>query len=184
MSVRTDRKPKSELRHWSTYASVGEWYEDYHGYVPSMMAVGLSQLMRQRPELTFPAAYASLRGAGRIIELHSEDQPRCEVCSEHLDCQPDPGARLHNRPELPVHRRRAALVHAGGRDRGRHQRRTGPKGPARDRLSPRTDPSRAPPGRSHGEPGLPGRSGQRRCLSPARRAPDGAQSEAGRGEGQ
>jgi hypothetical protein len=70
MSIRTDRKPKSELRHWSTYASVGEWYDDYHGYVPSMMAVGLSQLMRKQPELTFPQAYASLLGAGRIIELH------------------------------------------------------------------------------------------------------------------
>jgi hypothetical protein len=85
MAIRTDRKPKSALRHWSTYASVGEWYDDYHGYVPSMMAVGLSQLMRKEPELTFPQAYASLLGAGRIIELHGVDQPVCEVCGEPLE---------------------------------------------------------------------------------------------------
>jgi len=88
VSIRTDRKPKSELRHWSTYASVGEWYDDYHGYVPSMMAVGLSQLMRKQPDLTFPAAYASLLGAGRIIELHGGSQA---VCGEALEPESDPG---------------------------------------------------------------------------------------------
>ncbi len=92
MFIRTDRKPKSELRHWSTYASVGEWYDDYNGYVPSMMAVGLSQLMRRRPELTFPEAYASLLGGGRIIELHGGSQPVCEVCGEPLEPKLDPGS--------------------------------------------------------------------------------------------
>ena len=72
MSTRYERKPKSELRHWSTYATVGEWFDDYHGYVPIEMAAGLSRLMRKRPELTFPEAYAALLHAGAIIELHDD----------------------------------------------------------------------------------------------------------------
>lgn len=28
------RKPRSELRHWSIYTTVFEWWEDYKGYVP------------------------------------------------------------------------------------------------------------------------------------------------------
>lgn len=92
MSPRSDRKPESELRHWSTYASVGEWYDDYHGYVPLVMAVGLTQLMQKHPELTFPVAYASLRRAGNIIELHADDQPRCEVCGAPIDPGTDSGS--------------------------------------------------------------------------------------------
>ena len=77
MSPRYERKPESELRHWSTYASVTDWFDDYHGYVPIEMAAGLSRLMREHPELTFPQAYAWLVHTGAIIELHpqGEDQP-------------------------------------------------------------------------------------------------------------
>jgi hypothetical protein len=92
MSTRFERKPESELRHWSTYASVGEWYDDYHGYVPIQMAAGLSQLMRKHPELTFPEAYASLLRAGAIIELQPDDQPRCKDCGAPLDPVTQPGS--------------------------------------------------------------------------------------------
>ena len=72
MSTRSDRKPESELRLWSTYASVGEWYDVYHGYVPSMMAVGLSQLMRKHPELTFPEQ-PNLRRALEELQFFSSE---------------------------------------------------------------------------------------------------------------
>lgn len=71
--MRFDRKPRSELRHWSTYASVDEWFGDYRGYVPIQMAAGLGRLMRQHPGLTFADAYATLLHAGAIIELESEE---------------------------------------------------------------------------------------------------------------
>ena len=76
MSPRYERKPKSELRDWSTYATVGEWFDDYHGYVPIQMAAGLSRLMRTHIELTFPEAYATLLHAGTIIELQPDDRRR------------------------------------------------------------------------------------------------------------
>ncbi len=34
------RKSRAELRHWSTYATVGEWFADYRGYVPVQAAAG------------------------------------------------------------------------------------------------------------------------------------------------
>jgi len=42
------RKPRAELRHWSTYTSVGEWYTDHRGYVPIQMAAGISRTMKER----------------------------------------------------------------------------------------------------------------------------------------
>jgi hypothetical protein len=39
-------KPRVKLRHWSTYASVGEWYADYRGYVPILQAAALGRLTR------------------------------------------------------------------------------------------------------------------------------------------
>lgn len=74
------RRPESELRHWSTYESVHEWYEDYHGYVPSMMAAGLSQRMTANPGLTFPQMYAAMLGRRAVIRVHEGDEPPCHVC--------------------------------------------------------------------------------------------------------
>lgn len=67
------RKPKSELRHWSTYASVGEWFDHYRGYVPIQMAVALSRGMRDNPGMTFREAYARLLRAGAIIHVDPAD---------------------------------------------------------------------------------------------------------------
>jgi len=62
------RKPESELRHWSTYDTVGEWFADHHGYVPIQMAAGIDQLMR-RTGCTFVEAYGRLVTAGKIIHV-------------------------------------------------------------------------------------------------------------------
>lgn len=67
------RKPRSELRHWSTYASVGEWLNDYHGYVPIQMPHALSQLQEANPGMTFRDAYAGLLGAGAIVHIDLAD---------------------------------------------------------------------------------------------------------------
>lgn len=66
------RKPRSELRHWSTYRTVGEWYKDYRGYVPIQMAHGIDQLIRETG-LSFPDAYRQLLGRGAIIHLEPDD---------------------------------------------------------------------------------------------------------------
>ncbi|MFN8520149.1 MAG: hypothetical protein U0667_12315 [Chloroflexota bacterium] len=50
-----------------TYATVSEWWADYHGFVPIQMAQGLSQLTKQG--MPFGEAYLKLLDAGRIIEL-------------------------------------------------------------------------------------------------------------------
>jgi len=65
-------KPRSELRHWSTYASVSEWFQDYHGYVPIQMAAGLDRLIRDTG-MSFPDAYRALLGAGKIIHVDPVD---------------------------------------------------------------------------------------------------------------
>ena len=62
------RKPRAELRDPLTYSSVGEWFNDYRGYVPIQMAHALDRYMR-RTGATFAEAYAALRSAGAIIEL-------------------------------------------------------------------------------------------------------------------
>lgn len=67
------RKPESALRHWSTYASVGEWFGDYHGYVPIQIPHALSQLQQAHPEMTFPEAYAHLLHRGTIIHVDPAD---------------------------------------------------------------------------------------------------------------
>jgi hypothetical protein len=59
---------RARLRDPLTYATVGEWYADYHGFVPIQMAHGLSQVMKARG-LSFPDAYRLLRDKGAIIEL-------------------------------------------------------------------------------------------------------------------
>ena len=66
------RKPKSELRHWSTYTSVGDWYTDHRGYVPIQMAAGISRTMKERG-LTFREAYALLLRRGTIIHVDPAD---------------------------------------------------------------------------------------------------------------
>jgi hypothetical protein len=65
-------KPRSELRHWSTYASVSEWFQDYHGYVPIQMAAGLDRQMRGTGT-SFPDAYRALLGIGAIIHIDPVD---------------------------------------------------------------------------------------------------------------
>jgi hypothetical protein len=59
---------RARLRDPLTYTSVGEWFADYHGFVPIQMAHGLSQTMTARG-LSFPDAYRLLRDGGAIIEL-------------------------------------------------------------------------------------------------------------------
>jgi len=66
------RKPRSELRHWSTYDPVDEWYRDYHGYVPVDAALGLRRLIRETG-MSFPDAYRTLLGAGKIIHIDPSD---------------------------------------------------------------------------------------------------------------
>ncbi len=67
-----DRRPRSELRHWSTYASPQEFWLYYHGYVPIPMMVGISRLMKAE-DISFADAYRRLLGRGAII--HLEDEP-------------------------------------------------------------------------------------------------------------
>lgn len=68
-----DRKPRAELRHWSTYRSVGAWFDDHRGHVPIQMATGLGRLMQANPEMTFPEAYAHLLHEGAIIHVDPAD---------------------------------------------------------------------------------------------------------------
>jgi hypothetical protein len=67
------RKPDSELRHWSTYGSVGEWFHHHHDYVPIETAAGLSRVLRDDPGMTFPAAYARLLHARATICIDPAD---------------------------------------------------------------------------------------------------------------
>jgi hypothetical protein len=71
------RKPQSELRHWSTYATVGEWFADYRGYVPIQMAHAIDRLIR-RSGMSFPDAYRALLRHGAIIHIDPADdlEPR------------------------------------------------------------------------------------------------------------
>ena len=66
------RKPRTELRHWSTYTTVGEWWDDYIGYVPIHQAAGLDRLIRVNG-LSFPDAYRQLLRRGAIIHLDPAD---------------------------------------------------------------------------------------------------------------
>ena len=59
-------------RHWSTYTDVGEWFRDYHGYVPIQMAAGIDRTMRTRG-LSFPEAYAFLVNARVVIDVDPVD---------------------------------------------------------------------------------------------------------------
>jgi hypothetical protein len=67
------RKPEWELRHWSRYRSVSEWFADYRGYVPARMAAGLSQLLGDNPGMTFPEAYALMLRAGATRVSQPDD---------------------------------------------------------------------------------------------------------------
>jgi hypothetical protein len=68
------RKPRSKLRHWSTYATTGEFYDDYAGYVPLAMMAGITRLQKAM-RMSFADAYRTLYEAGAIIHL---DEPRME----------------------------------------------------------------------------------------------------------
>lgn len=82
------RKPRSALRHWSTYVSVSEWYADYHGYVPVQIAAALDRVVREHGR-SFAEAYALLLRRGAIIHIDPEDD---EIPPElsHID----PGASV------------------------------------------------------------------------------------------
>jgi hypothetical protein len=66
------RKPRAELRHWSTYATVGAWYADYIGYVPIQQAASLDRLIRQTG-MSFPDAYRTLVERRKIIHIDPAD---------------------------------------------------------------------------------------------------------------
>jgi hypothetical protein len=66
------RKPKAELRHWSTYGSPTEYHEDYRGHVPLPMMVGISQAMREGG-LTFVEAYRALLDRGAIVHVNPDE---------------------------------------------------------------------------------------------------------------
>lgn len=68
---------RARLRDPHAYATVGEWYADYAGFVPIQAAQALSRAMRQRG-LTFADAYDLLRGAGAIVELSRTPADRDE----------------------------------------------------------------------------------------------------------
>lgn len=72
------RREPSELRHWSTYRTLGEWYAEYRGYVPIAMAHGLDVTMR-RHGLSFPDAYRLLLGRGAIIHIDPRDDAEPEA---------------------------------------------------------------------------------------------------------
>jgi hypothetical protein len=66
------RKPRAELRHWSTYTSVTLWWDDHRGYVPVQMAAAIDRVMRTEG-LSFPDAYRLLLRAGKIIHIDPAD---------------------------------------------------------------------------------------------------------------
>ena len=51
-----------------SYATITEWWRDYHGFVPLAMAHGISQAMREH-DLSFRDAYLKLLKGGAIVEL-------------------------------------------------------------------------------------------------------------------
>jgi hypothetical protein len=66
------RKPRAELRHWSTYTSVEEWYADHRGYVPIQQAAALGRLTRDGT-MSFRDAYRLLLRHRAIIHLDPAD---------------------------------------------------------------------------------------------------------------
>lgn len=66
------RKRQDQLRHWSTYETIGQWYDDYAGYVPIQMAQEISQVIKEYG-VTFADAYGMLLRAGKIIHLGPKD---------------------------------------------------------------------------------------------------------------
>ena len=66
------RKPREQLRRWSTYATVGEWFTDYAGYVPIQIPAAISRLIRNTG-MSFPDAYRTLLKRGAIIHLDPAD---------------------------------------------------------------------------------------------------------------
>jgi len=66
------RKPRAELRHWSTYTSVGAWYADHRGYVPIQAAAALGRLTRDGT-MSFRDANRLLLRRRAIIHLDPAD---------------------------------------------------------------------------------------------------------------
>jgi hypothetical protein len=80
------RKPRAELRHWSTYTSVGAWYADHRGYVPIQAAAALGRLTRDG-SLSFPDAYRLLLKRGAIIHLDPADDIEPGTSLKDADAQ-------------------------------------------------------------------------------------------------
>lgn len=59
---------RAALRPPETYTTVGDWFSDYHGFVPVTMAHALSQVI-EREHIPFAEAYARLVARGSIIEI-------------------------------------------------------------------------------------------------------------------
>jgi hypothetical protein len=59
---------RARLRDPRSYATVGEWYDDYRGFVPIQCAHALSRLIQARG-ITFAEAYDHLVRVGTIIEV-------------------------------------------------------------------------------------------------------------------
>lgn len=63
--------PERNPRHWNTYATVSDWYRDFHGRVPVDTAPALKRLM-ERTGCTFPEANKALLDAQVIIVIKEE----------------------------------------------------------------------------------------------------------------
>jgi hypothetical protein len=59
---------RARLRDPRTYATVGEWYNDYRGFVSIQCAHALSRVIQARG-MTFADAYDDLVRRGTIIEI-------------------------------------------------------------------------------------------------------------------
>jgi len=100
-AVTLPMKPRDELRHWSTYTTVSEWYLDYHGYVPIEAAAGLSRLIRETG-MTFPDAYRALLEARKIIHIDPTDDLELPPEEPPDAVAPTPGAAKMTPGECPA----------------------------------------------------------------------------------
>ena len=80
------RKPRAELRHWSTYTSVGAWYADHRGYVPIQQAAALGRLTRDGT-MSFRDAYRLLLRRRAIIHIDPADDVEPGTSLEDADAQ-------------------------------------------------------------------------------------------------
>jgi hypothetical protein len=63
--------PERNPRHWNTYATVSDWYRDFHGRVPVDTALALKRPMEQA-SCRFAEAYKVLLDARLIIVINED----------------------------------------------------------------------------------------------------------------